>query len=204
MKKQNLLPLTDVETLALDSEAQDLHQECHSYFGSLPVIEMQQAHGASFHELIEVPTHSTVLPAVDGVITTLSGVVLAIRTADCLPILIHHPSGLIGALHAGRKGTQQGIFQKLLSYVYHEKHLTHDLQIWFGPAICETCYQVDQATDLHYSLISENIKQLESIYPQGNFSVTIDSDCTHEQPRLHSYRRDGSNSGRNYSLIAKK
>lgn len=204
MKKHTLLPAAEIHTLALDANAQDLQLECQSYFGQLPIVEMQQVHGVAFHELTELPADHLTLPQVDGVITSLSGVVLAVRTADCLPILMYHPSGVIGAVHAGRRGTQQGILQKILTHLRQQKQITNDLQLWFGPAICESCYQIDQVTDLHYSLISQNIQQLQTVFPEGSYTLSIDTTCTQEHVDWHSYRRNGQQSGRNYSLITKK
>ena len=59
----------------------------------------------------------------DAMITNLTALPLQLYTADCLPILFYHPSGVIGAVHAGRKGTELGVLyntlQKNESYFRH-------------------------------------------------------------------------------------
>ena len=72
------------------------------------VIELEQTHRANVCLLPQVLTHyalkSTPFKAYDAAITDQPGVFIAIRSADCLPILIFHDSGVVAAVHAGRKG----------------------------------------------------------------------------------------------------
>ena len=57
--------------------------------------------------LIILPFPETPFAEGDALITTQKNAALVVRTADCLPILIYHSSGIIAAIHAGRKGTEQ-------------------------------------------------------------------------------------------------
>jgi copper oxidase (laccase) domain-containing protein len=202
MKKYTVFPTDQVSTLFLDQTDDSLPRSHASHFPNNTLVEMEQVHGNAFLELREPVAQPTLLPGVDGVLTSQHQVTLAVRTADCLPILLWHPSGLIGALHAGRKGTEAGLLKNVLIYLAQEKSIQDSLYLWFGPAICEPCYQIDQATDEHYSLIKHNQHQLAAVFSSEHYHLTIDPHCTQHDPALHSYRRDRKNAGRNYSLIA--
>jgi YfiH family protein len=168
----------------------------------LPLVEMEQVHGDKIAIVDKAKTQT--LKGVDAVLTTLPNVVLASRSADCLPILIYHPSGLIGAVHCGRASTDLGLLKKVLEMIKDKYKVTKDLKIWFGPAICERCYQIDEATDLHYKLIRKNFQQVLEVFPDGQADVSPSNFCTfHQNENFFSYRKEGKDVGRNYSLIAR-
>ena len=170
-------------------------------FIGLPFIQMEQVHGDTISVATE--SKSRTFPKTDALITTLPNVVLAIRTADCVTILLHHDSGVIGAIHAGRRGTDQKIFQKFLQKLQNEFDVQDNLDIWIGPHICTNCYQVDRQTDSHYDLKSENLTQLYSFFSPDQINLTISPDCTVcNNDRYFSYRKEGTTE-RNFSLITR-
>ncbi len=79
----------------------------------------------------------------DAIISTVAGIAIAVRTADCVPILIAHPLGLVAAVHAGWRGTRAKILQKTLLKI---KEILNDdlsqIHLAVGPAICVGCYEV--------------------------------------------------------------
>ncbi len=143
----------------------------------------------------------TVIKGVDGLIVKKKNVGLVVKHADCLPILIAHPSGVIAAIHAGRKGTEKRIFLKTLSLLVEKFNLTKDLNIWFGPRICKNCYQIDRETDLHYDLVEKNLKQLELLLKPNQYDLMIYPSCTFCDRRFYSYRREGKGVKMNYSVV---
>ena len=48
----------------------------------------------------------------DGHIAPTRGTALGISVADCVPILLAHPSGVVAALHAGWRGIASGILAR--------------------------------------------------------------------------------------------
>lgn len=172
-------------------------------WSGLNLIEMEQVHGDKLAVISnpgELPSGK--IPLTDGVITNQPGVGLLVRTADCLPILLHHQSGLIGAIHAGRKGTQKGILSKALHRIKNDFGIKDNLTVWFGPAICGSCYQIDRETDQHFDLYKENRKQLEEVFPLGSAVLKEINICTLEHPDYFSYRQTGPGVKMNYFLIA--
>lgn len=139
----------------------------------------------------------------DAVLSDRSDLILSLYTADCLPILLYHPSGIIGAIHAGRRGTEAGVLKQTLLLLQTHWGVERDVQLWFGPAICRRCYQVDRVTDLRYDLRVENKKQAESIFPNKTVQITDSEHCTfHQNTEWYSYRKEGKGMAMNYSYIA--
>ncbi len=80
----------------------------------------------------------------DGSYSTHSNVVLAVMTADCLPVLLTNRQGNgIAAIHAGWRGLLNGILEqgaeKLLNACQCQPE---DLFVWLGPAIGPGMFEV--------------------------------------------------------------
>jgi len=169
-------------------------------------------------------THSTTCVVIenehnrsaDAAITRKTDQVIAIMTADCLPILLCDKAGNeIAGIHAGWKGLVNGIIETTLEKMQSK---SHNLLAWIGPSICKTCYQVgDDVRDLYterYSFAADYFQpdgnrwraampQLaEAILKQtGIMSVYQSNACTFERKNdFYSYRREGQ-TGRIASLI---
>jgi copper oxidase (laccase) domain-containing protein len=164
------------------------------------LIEMEQVHGDGIAVIASAITKN--IPQVDSVLTTNPNLMLAVRTADCLPVLLAHPTGLIGAMHAGRKSTELKIVQKTLEIARDEFGVQKDLSLWLGPHICEQCYQINRELDLHFNLLSENLAQINSVYDPSQVSIQISKHCTaHQTQHFYSYRKEGAGVPMNYSVI---
>ncbi|MCW8450499.1 peptidoglycan editing factor PgeF [Legionella quinlivanii] len=75
----------------------------------------------------------------DSAITRSNQRVLAIMTADCLPIILSNTQGNeVAAIHAGWRGLANGIIENTLAKMTSKPQ---DLIAWVGPAICQSCYQ---------------------------------------------------------------
>ena len=59
---------------------------------------------------------SPITPDADGIVTREPGLVLAVLTADCAPVLFaDHQAGVVGAAHAGWRGALGGILESTLA-----------------------------------------------------------------------------------------
>lgn len=154
-----------------------------------PLITMNQTHSANLTWVTEAATAE--LPDTDAIATTLPGVTLAVKTADCLPILIYHPSGVIAAIHAGRKGTENQILANTLNSLISHTGTNQHFYIYFGPAICENCYQINPETDAHFALIQQNQRQAESRCDLRTVTLLKSGECTAcSVDQYYSYRKE--------------
>jgi polyphenol oxidase len=106
-----------------------------------PMITVRQVHSDVIHLVDSVPTSPLVG---DGLITSTSGLLLAIQTADCLPvILIDSKDHAVGVFHAGWRGTLRRIVEKGAGLM-HRCFGTRagDLHAAIGPGIRGCCYEV--------------------------------------------------------------
>ena len=96
-------------------------------------------------DLIRFASHPWNHPlAGDGLITDTPGLLLAILTADCLPVIVADPKHrAVGVFHAGWRGTVKRIVEKGVGEM--RKHFGSDpaqLRAAIGPGIRSCCYQV--------------------------------------------------------------
>ena len=67
---------------------------------------------------------------------------LAVTIADCVPVLVAHPDGMVAAVHAGWRGVAGGILEVAVHAFARAGLAAADLRMHLGPAICGRCYEV--------------------------------------------------------------
>lgn len=152
----------------------------------------------------------------DAAVTRQSDCVLAVMTADCLPILLCDEKGTeIAAIHAGWRGLAAGIIENTLKKMNNKPGA---LLAWTGPAICKNCFEtgddVRQAFQAQYSYASlafhsDKTKQFMDLpgmaelilKAHGVDAVYHSGFCTFERHQtFYSYRRQAQ-TGRIATLI---
>jgi polyphenol oxidase len=79
----------------------------------------------------------------DALVTGTPGVVLAILTADCVPIVLHDPvAAVLGCVHAGWRGTVAGVTAAALAAMQALGSRPSDVIAGIGPAVAAVRYQV--------------------------------------------------------------
>ena len=87
----------------------------------------------------------------DALVTGTPGVVLAILTADCVPIVLHDPvAGVLACVHAGWRGTVAGVSAAALAAMQALGSRPSDVIAGIGPAIAAARYQV--GPDVHQAV----------------------------------------------------
>jgi polyphenol oxidase len=87
----------------------------------------------------------------DALVTTSPGVVLAILTADCVPIVLHDPvAAVLACVHAGWRGTVAGVTTAALAAMQAFGSRPSDVIAGVGPAIAAARYQV--GADVHQAV----------------------------------------------------
>ncbi len=108
----------------------------------LRIVTMRQTHG---DHIIEVKNKNMKEAGeADGMVTEERGIVLAVLTADCVPILFAVPGRkLVAVVHAGWRGTLAGIVPKMVSHLKDRYGVKREsLAVALGPAIGSCCYEI--------------------------------------------------------------
>jgi polyphenol oxidase len=92
-----------------------------------------------------------VIADTDALVTRSPRVVLAILTADCVPIVLHDPvAGVLACVHAGWRGTAAGVTAAALAAMRSLGSRPEDVTAGLGPAIARSRYQV--GPDVHQAI----------------------------------------------------
>lgn len=161
------------------------------------------------------------IPEADAVITQETNTVIAIRTADCLPILINDPtSHYIAVVHAGWRGVANNIVSKTIDALINLQVSSQSLQIWVGPHIQFASFEflLIEAEQLLHDIPSSQyqnyIQHISKDKCKINLFALVASQCARygiqainslvdtytNQELCYSYRR-GDRLSRQYSFI---
>jgi YfiH family protein len=162
---------------------------------------------------------SSAIEDCDALITDQKGVMLAILTADCVPILLFDPKKeIVSAVHAGWNGTYKKIIYKTVKKMVEEFGCdTKDIIAGIAPSIGRCCYEVgedvakyffddDRAFDIKgekYMLDLPHINR-QQLLKAGLISENIELSnvCTAcKVDSYFSYRKERGCSGRFMSMI---
>jgi polyphenol oxidase len=182
-----------------------------------PAATLQQIHSGI---AITVDERTGCLGEGDALLTARPGVYLAIRTADCVPVLIaDERHRAVAAVHSGWRGTVLQISATAVAEMSRQ-FSSHpgDLTVAIGPSICGSCYSVGPEVAAQFKdLFPErsdldaraNIDLAEAIQRQLLVAGVIESRihtaklCSFcRAGDFHSFRRDREAAGRMHSCIA--
>ena len=191
---------------------------------NLPLVEqacgvrfarLNQQHGAAVVDVTEPgPPPLDDVPDGDALVTATRGLGLMIRVADCVPVVLADPgSGVIGAVHAGRAGVELDIVAHTVGRMRAAG--AGRLVGWIGPHVCGGCYEVPDelraevaaAVPVTFAQTTWGTPSLDlgagvrTQLEAAGVDVVDVGGCTREDPRLHSHRRDGAESGRFAALV---
>jgi hypothetical protein len=174
------------------------------------IADMHQVHGNA----VTTRRAGETRPDCDGIVTTERDVVLAVRVADCVPVLLADTAaGVVGAAHAGRLGLVAGVVPATVERMRQLGGST--ITAWVGTHICGACYEVPEDMRAEVSAVEPATHattswgtpsldlgagiraQLERL----DVEVVDASRCTRESGDLYSHRRDGVLAGRQVGLI---
>ncbi len=169
---------------------------------------LKQVHSA---DCICAQGRSGLLGQGDALIENTPGAIVAVKTADCIPILLVDARlRVVAAVHAGWRGTVAGIAGKAVGAM-RDRYGSRpaDLHAAIGPGIGECCYEVGPEVAAHFgktcracvNLADANRLQLIDIgvtagriYPSNLCTMCRAQD-------FHSFRRDRDAAGRMFSFV---
>ncbi len=176
---------------------------------------LNQVHGIGVQEACaDAPD---VPPDADAGFTRQPGVVCAVMTADCLPVLLTDRSGsVLAAAHAGWRGLCNGIIEATIARMAVP---ANDILAWLGPAIGPDAFEVGPEVRAAFMAHDPTAASAFAAIPDGKYLADIyllarqrlnacgvtdvhggDACTVTERERYFSYRRDGR-TGRMASLI---
>jgi polyphenol oxidase len=186
-------------------------------------IWLNQIHGTQVIDADDYGSGSGV-PSADASVTTTPGRVLAIMTADCLPVLLASSDGkVVGAAHAGWRGLAAGVIEQTVALMRAKQSNGEKAQAeilaYLGPAIGPHAFEVgsevrdifmahNPASAACFEQLQEKGKYLADIYglaalrlnALGIEHIEGGDECTLQNPDYFSYRRD-QKTGRMGSFI---
>ncbi len=187
-----------------------------AFFGALGIVEHElaipgQVHGNTILK-VDHPGH---YPDCDGLITACNRLFLCITIADCIPVLFFDPRSMsVGAVHSGWKGTVAAIAQAGIREMTAQFGASaEDILAYVGPGAGACCYEVGEEVarkfderfvrrgsppivDLKGSIVDQMLKA-----GCKRENIEVSPACTVHEPEYHSFRRDGSSSGRMMACI---
>jgi len=173
-------------------------------------VWLAQVHGSVVHRADGADAQACAAPPVaDAAVTRTPGVVLAVLTADCLPVLLADRDGsAIAVAHAGWRGLAAGVVENALRALDVPPSR---VAAWLGPAIGPGAFEVGAdvrdafvgacADDAGAFAAKGNGKWLADLYAlararlarAGVPAVSGGGACTYrDAARFFSYRRDGA------------
>ena len=186
-------------------------------------VHLKQIHSKDIVDITSPGTEGIVGQG-DALFTQLPGHRIAVKTADCVPLLVSHPEGVM-AIHAGWRGLVQDIIGASITHLEQKGIKVSDCEWAVGPCISAASFEVGpevldafaqheifsaelDASVLkgvedrwHLDLATIAVLRLghSGIAPEKISVLRLDT-RTHSES-LHSYRRDGEKAGRNWSWI---
>ncbi|MEA4900065.1 peptidoglycan editing factor PgeF [Desulfitobacterium sp.] len=166
----------------------------------------------------------TVLPGVDGLVTTSSLGLMAFF-ADCVPVFFYHPTlKAVSIAHAGWRGTVGKIAHRVLLEFQNMRGNISDCWVALGPSIGACCYEVDERV---INLFQEAFKETPFIKPsrpghaqldlwEANRQLLLEAGAVPEHiwsasictschtDSFFSHRREGPKTGRMAGWIRRK
>jgi YfiH family protein len=188
---------------------------------SFRLVVMNQVHSDVAHVLRELPGRRL---DGDALVTARPGLLLTVKTADCLPVLlVDTGKKAVAAVHCGWRSTHKRILGRVVEILGKEFGSNPaDILAAFGPCIGPACYEVGEdvrnlfeASGFPVQVLKArpgargkflldlrraNAWVLEEAGLKAENILSVER-CTHCDPRLLSYRRDKDKDDRMFNFI---
>jgi YfiH family protein len=182
---------------------------------------LDQVHGVRVQAVEGPAVPGAVPPVADAAVTAQPGVVLAVLSADCLPVLLtNRQASVVAAVHAGWRGLAGGVIENAVAAARRLSPEATEWMAWLGPAIGPAAFEVGEDVLDAFERIDPGASVFfvpgavagkwqadlfglarRRLTQAGVAQIHGGGICTVSNPRrLYSYRRDRT-TGRLASLI---
>ncbi len=198
-----------IEALRPDDRARIVENRARAArFLPAPPRFLEQTHGANVATL-DGASAPDALPVADAAVTRAANVVLAVRVADCLPVLFADvEGGVVAAAHAGWRGLASGVLESTIAAM---EVPPATIFAWIGPGIGPGAFEV--GADVHAAFVGADAGSIAHFLPRsegkwqadlpalaarrleriGIARIVQSGICTaSDAARFFSYRRDRS------------
>ena len=168
------------------------------------LVAMHQVHGADVAVVDDPPA---VAPTADALVTRTRGLALLVLVADCTPVLLSdRRAGVVAAVHVGRRGLATGVLPAAVSVMADLGARADRIYAVVGPGICPEHYEVPATmrdevsaaapgsaavTTSNRPALDIRTGLLTQLYGTGIRQHVVLPQCTAEDDRFFSHRRDG-------------
>jgi YfiH family protein len=173
------------------------------------LVRMTQVHGADVAWTGDLADGEITIA--DALLTDQPGVGVLVRVADCTPVvLVGLDEPVAGVVHCGREGLVKGVVMAAIAAI--REHGTESLEAWVGPRACGRCYELPQEMVDAVAAVVPEARSTTSwgtpaidvgagvVAQLGELGIPVTDigahECTIEDERFFSYRRQGQDAGR--------
>jgi YfiH family protein len=184
--------------------------------GCREIAQIRQVHGAVAVDADEAGAQA------DAIVGRRAGAAVGVRVADCVPVLVaDEESGDVAAIHAGWRGVAGGVVRAGVELLARGAHGSggpggRTLVAAIGPCIGSCCFEVGSEVAERLGFVvrragDKAFVDLRAAVRAQLLALGVDDrriedvpGCTKHEPRFHSFRRDGKESGRMLAAIASR
>ncbi len=174
---------------------------------------LHQVHGV---DVLRIGPQQNDEPLADACVTETLNTVLAVLTADCLPVLFCNTAGTeIAAAHAGWRGLANGMLETTVAAMHSKPE---DMMAWLGPAAGALRYEIGEEVRAAFLSLSAEAETAFTATRPGHYLIDMvaiatqrllaigvsqiygGEHCTITDTRFYSHRRE-QRTGRMASVI---
>lgn len=131
-------------------------------------VWLTQVHGTIVVDAAIAADAAAGIPVADASIARAPGVVCAIQTADCLPVLFADTAGrVVGAAHAGWRGLAAGVLEDAVEAMRTAG--AQEITAWLGPAIGPGQFEVGQ--DVFDAFAARSAEAASAFQPRAGIAA---------------------------------
>lgn len=144
-----------------------------------PLVSVYQVHSPHCVTVSE-PWGDDARPKADALVTDRPGILLAIVTADCAPVLLaDREAGVIGAAHAGWKGALHGVTDRTIEAMEALGARRSATVAAIGPCIAQASYEVDESFASRFLAVDPANETFLAAGKEGHWQFDLEGYVAH-------------------------